>query len=217
MRVGRSVAGQPRRRGALAHAVVMGAGRLALLLLRPRVRVTGAEHVPERGAVLLAATHVSYVDFVVIALAAARRGRRLHFLCRADVWDHRVARWVLEALGHVPVDRAAPAAAYLAARSLLRQGEAVALFPEAGISYSLTVRPLMRGAAALAAETGCAVVPVAVFGTQRIHGVWPLDEAGAEPGLDRTPGRPVDVHCGEPFTVPADADLTEATVRLGTG
>ena len=72
---------------------------------------------------------------------------------------------------HIPVDRQAPAAAYLRARRLLAPGEAVGTFPEAGISYSFAVRPLMRGSAALARETGVPVVPVALWGTQRIYTV----------------------------------------------
>ena len=46
--------------------------------------------------------------------------------------------------------RGAPAAAYLRARRLLLDGEAVCAFPEAGISHSFTVRSMMPGAAALA-------------------------------------------------------------------
>ena len=53
----------------------------------------------------------------------------------------------MDAMRHVPVDRQAPAGAYVMARRLLRDGEAVCSFPEAGISYSYTVRSLMRGVA----------------------------------------------------------------------
>ena len=55
---------------------------------------------------------------------------------------------------HIPVNREAPAHAYLRARRLLEEGEAVGGFPEAGISYSFTVRPLMRGFVSLAQQTG---------------------------------------------------------------
>ena len=65
---------------------------------------------------------------------------------------------------HIPVDRQAPAHAYLRARRMLREGEAVGGFPEAGISFSYTVRPLMRGLVALARETGAPVVPVGGVG-----------------------------------------------------
>ena len=64
------------------------------------------------------------------------------------------------------------------ARRLLREGEVVGVFPEAGISYSFTVRALMRGVASLARETGAPVIPVAIWGTQRIYSVGRPDEHG---------------------------------------
>ena len=116
-----------------------------------RCEVTGRSvpsTVPTDGPVLLAATHVSYPDFVFM------RGRRpvvgplraVHDPPRR-VGGARRARGRWSAMRHVPVDREAPAGAYLVARRLLRDGEAVCAFPEAGISYSYTVRSLMRGVA----------------------------------------------------------------------
>ena len=67
--------------------------------------------------------------------------------------------------------------AYLRARRLLEEGEAVGGFPEAGISYSFTVRPLMRGFVSLAQQTGAPVVPLAVWGTQRLFSVGEPDAA----------------------------------------
>ncbi|MGN0065746.1 MAG: lysophospholipid acyltransferase family protein [Nocardioides sp.] len=199
----------------LTYRLVNGIGRTALAGLAVRTRWEGAEHVPTSGPVIIAANHVSYVDFVFLQRALRRRHRRVRFMTRADVWDAPGVGPVMDAMGHIPVDRDAPAAAYLRARSLLRQGHAVGVFPEAGISYSLTVRGLMRGVAALGRETGVPVVPAAIFGSQRIYGVWPLDEDGRELGLDRTRGRRVDVVFGEPVLVPPTADLTEWTRWLG--
>ncbi len=190
-------------------------GGLALRLLDVRVSSTGLHHVPLAGPVILASTHVSYVDFVFLSQAMLRRGRRARFMCRHDVWDTPGLGPVMDAMGHIPVDRAAPAGAYLRARAQLRAGHAVGIFPEAGISYSLTVRPLMRGVASLARETGAPVVPAAIFGPQRIYGVWPLDDRGRELGLDATRGRRVDMHFGSPFTVGPDEDLDTVTHALG--
>lgn len=198
----------------LTHRVVSAAGRAALAGLAVDVRWQGAENVPD-GPVILAANHVSYVDFLFIQRALLGRCRWVRFLSRHDVWDAPGVGRLMDLMGHVPVDRAAPAAAYLRARSLLEQGEAVGVFPEAGISYSLTVRPLMRGVAALARETGVPVVPVGIFGSQRIYGVWPLDADGNELGLDRSRGRRVDVVFGEPMHVASATDLTEWTRGLG--
>ena len=93
---------------------------------------------------------------------------------------------------HVPVDREAPAAAYLKARRLLRDGEVVCVFPEGGISAAYVVRALMPGAVALARETGAPLVPVdasgAASGSGRRSGT--LDAPFPRPDLDpRAAGR----------------------------
>ncbi|MCW2753854.1 MAG: 1-acyl-sn-glycerol-3-phosphate acyltransferase [Marmoricola sp.] len=185
-------------------------GRLALRALGVSVQTSGLENVPAAGPVILAANHVSYPDFVFIEKAAVDRGRYVRFLTRYDAWRPGPLAWAMDAMQHVPVDRAAPAAAYLRARRLLHAGEAVGIFPEAGISYSYTVRSLMRGAAALAAETRAPLVPVAIWGSQRIYSV-----GVPEPAPDLTRGRRVDVTFGEPMTVSPGTDPAAATTALG--
>jgi 1-acyl-sn-glycerol-3-phosphate acyltransferase len=190
-------------------------GRGVLRALDVRVRVTGEQHLPTSGPVLLAINHVSYPDFVLVERAAVERDRFVRFMCRHDAWDLRPVGWAMDRMRHIPVDRRAPAAAYLRARSLLRDGEVVGAFPEAGISYSYTVRPLMPGVAALARETGVAVLPVAVWGGQRIWSVGrPVDGKEPRPSLRR--GRTVDVCVGVPRYAGPDAELTAWTQGLGT-
>ena len=163
---------------------------------------------------LLASNHVAYPDFLFVGQAGLARGRHVRFLARHDVWDPPVVGRAMTAMRHVPVDRRAPAAAYLGARALLREGEAVCAFPEAGVSHSYTVRALMPGVAALARELGLPVVPVAVWGTQRL---WPLrreaGEVSPRPALAR--GRTVDVRFGPALHVAPDADLATSTAELG--
>ena len=192
------------------YRVANGLGRLALRTLAIDTRWAGVHHVPRTGPVILAATHVSYPDFLFIEKAAITRGRYVRFMCRHDIWHGRALTWAMDRMRHIPVDREVPAHAYLRARSLLREGEAVGGFPEAGISYSFTVRPLMRGMASLARETGAPIVPVAVWGTQRIHTV-----GDPEPPPDRTRKRRVDIAFGEPMHVDAGDDLSDATHDLG--
>jgi 1-acyl-sn-glycerol-3-phosphate acyltransferase len=192
---------------------VLGRGVLGLLGIR--TTWTGIEHLPRSGPVLLAATHVSYPDFLMIGRAAAERERYVRFMCRHDVWHLPVVRAAMDRMQHVPVDREAPAGAYLRARRLLRAGEAVGAFPEAGISYSYTVRSLMRGVASLARETGAPVVPVALWGSQRVWSVGVPDERGREPRPSLARGRRIDVDFGAPLTIGAGDDLTEWTRHLG--
>lgn len=192
------------------YRFVNGIGRLALRGLRLDVRWTGLEHLPASGPVVLAATHVSYPDFVFVERAAVTRGRYVRFMTRHDVWEVPVVPWFMDRMRHIPVDRQAPAYTYLRARRELERGQAVCGFPEAGISYSYTVRPLMRGVASLARDTGAPLVPVAIWGTQRIFSV-----GDPEPPIDWTRGRRVDLAFGAPSYVAPGSDLTEATHRLG--
>ena len=98
--------------------------------LAVEVNTEGLEHVPRSGPVIFAATHVSYPDFVFIQEAASRGDRWLRFMSRYDVWNNPWAASFMNGMRHIPVDRSAPAAAYLRARELLAEGEAVAIFPE---------------------------------------------------------------------------------------
>jgi 1-acyl-sn-glycerol-3-phosphate acyltransferase len=192
-----------------AYRFVNALGRVALKALDVQVHWTGAEHIPRSGPVILAATHASYPDFVFVERVAAQRGRYVRFLTRYDAWVPGMGR-LLDSMGHVPVDRSAPAAAYLRARRVLEQGEAVGIFPEAGISYSYTVRGLMKGAAALARETGAPVVPVAIWGSQRIYTV-----GIPEPRPSFARGRRVDLAFGPRMYAAPGVDLWEWTVELG--
>lgn len=192
------------------YRVANGLGRAALALLDLDLRVHGAEHLPRSGPVVLAATHVSFLDFVVLEKAAVSRGRRLRFLTQVQAWSNPVVGWAMDRMRHVPVDREAPAAAYLAARRLLGEGEAVGVFPEAGISHAFTVRALMPGAVALARETGAPLVPAAVWGPQQVTSVgdptrWP----------DLSRGRAADVQVGPPLDPARLDDVDAGTDLLG--
>lgn len=193
-------------------AILSGKALFAALDLR--VRSSGAEHLPRTGPVVLASNHVSFPDFLYVGDALLGTRRRVRFLCRADIWHARAVGRAMDAMRHVPVDREAPAAAYLTARTLLRQGEVVCAFPEAGISAAYAVRALMPGAVALARETGAPLVPVTVWGASRLWGQKrALDAPFPRPLAVR--GLTVDVRVGEPIHVAPDADLAATTRLLG--
>ncbi len=192
------------------YRIVNGLGRAALWGLGLDVRWSGLQHLPATGPVVLAATHVGYPDFVLIERAAVERNRYVRFMTRHDVWEVPFVGRFMDGMRHIPVNRQVPAHAYLRARRLLEQGEAIAGFPEAGISYSFTVRPLMSGLVALARATGAPLVPVAVWGTQRLFSV-----GDPEPPLDLTRRRRVDLAFGAPMYVATHDDLTERTHELG--
>lgn len=189
----------------LVYPPVIGAARLLFAALGLKIVVEGCEHIPRRGPAVIVSNHVSYLDFVFVGLVARPSMRYVRFLTRHDVW-HSPAALAMIGMHHIPVDRMAPAAAYLAARSALDRGEVVGVFPEAGVSRSFTVRSLMPGAVALARDTGAPLVPMALWGPQRISTV------GLPLSLRR--GRPVTISVGTPMTLP-DGDVVTATRAMG--
>ncbi len=150
--------------GALRNTLVVPT-RLAL-----RWTIEGAHRIPVRGPVILASNHVSYLDPLVLAYVADRRHRRLRFLAKRELFDHRLMGAVLRGAHQIPVarDSAAAAGSLDAAVSALRAGECVCVFPEGTISLDLEPMVGKTGTARLAAATGVPVTPVGLWGAQRI-------------------------------------------------
>ncbi|MGL5810943.1 MAG: lysophospholipid acyltransferase family protein [Nocardioides sp.] len=200
------------------YPATVALGRIGMRALDVTLRTEGGEHIPTDGPGVVATTHSSYLDFIPVAAAARGRGREVRFFIRGEVWPVFKLHVPLSGMGHIPVDRGAPAAAYLHARRHLLAGELVGIFPEAGMSYSYTVRALMKGAAALARETGAPIIPAGIWGAQRIYTIGRPRPGRRGPQVDRrdfTRGRVVDLRFGAPIQVAPADDLVEVTTALG--
>ena len=173
-------------------------------------RITGLEHIPEQGAVLLASNHLSLLDPPVLASVADRAHRRVRFLAMAELFRSPVPRALFTGLGHIPVARKSGSSrsSLTAALTHLGWGECVGIFPEGGLSRDLEPRAGQTGAARLAAWSGVPVVPVGLWGTQRVMA----------PGHKRNlrVGVPLAVSIGPPLFVSDDDDVAEATDRIMT-
>jgi 1-acyl-sn-glycerol-3-phosphate acyltransferase len=166
-----------------------------------RCTITGAEHVPTAGGAVMAVNHTGYLDFAFAGMAARPSGRLVRFMAKEQVFRHPVSGPLMRGMHHIPVDRAAGLASYEEALAALKDGEVVGVFPEATISRSFTIKEMKSGAARMAAATGTPVVPMAVWGTQRL---WTK-------GRPRTMTRrhtPISILIGEPMH-PTPADRTE--------
>jgi len=137
-------------------------------LLGQRFALSGAEHIPRSRGVLLAFNHVSYVDFVYGGLAAQPSKRLVRFMSKRELFDHRLAGPLMRSLHHIEVDRGAGVASYETALDYLGRGEAVGIFPEATISRAMELKEFKTGAVRIAAAAGVPLVPVILWGTQRM-------------------------------------------------
>ncbi len=161
-----------------------------ILERRYDVRVDGAEHVPEQGAMILAANHVGILDGPLLEVFSPRP---VHSLTKIEMFRGQMGRFLLAA-GQIPVDRyqTDPAAVKRCLR-VLRDGGVVGIFPEGGRGAG-ELELFHRGAAYLALVTGAPIVPAILFGTR--------EPGGHTSSLPRRGGA-IHVVFGEPFTLPS--------------
>jgi putative phosphoserine phosphatase/1-acylglycerol-3-phosphate O-acyltransferase len=137
--------------------------------------IRGVQNIPERGPVILVGNHRSYFDSTLVALVVARSGRTVRFLGKKEVFDVPVFGAVAKAMGGIRVDRGTGSDEPLeAAAAALRGGEMIAIMPEGTIPRGPAFfDPELKGrwgAARLAQMTGATVIPVGIWGTEK---VWP--------------------------------------------
>lgn len=211
-----SLAGTPRRGPAqevsktvaeLVYPPVIGAAHMLFRALDLRLDLKGTEHVPRSGGAVLVSNHIGYLDFVFAGLAARPAKRLVRFMAKKSVFDHKVSGPLMRAMHHIPVDRAEGGDAYKHALRALRGGEIIGVFPEATISRSFTLKSFKSGAVRLAQEAGVPLLPVALWGTQRL---WTK-------GRPRNFSRdhvPVTIRVGEPVKAPAEEYAAALTRKL---
>jgi glycerol-3-phosphate dehydrogenase (NAD(P)+) len=154
-----------RRRGVnpLVYWVVRAVLQPAILLWF-RVSRTGHRNILD-GPVILAANHRSFLDPFVIGICLRRP---IYFVAKKELFRNRIQAWLLNCLGAFPVRRGeSDEESVRTALELLERGQAVVIFPEGTRIRSGSLAKPKRGVGRLALESGAAVVPVAVTGTER--------------------------------------------------
>jgi 1-acyl-sn-glycerol-3-phosphate acyltransferase len=158
----------PARKNRFYDFIVWLAIRL-MRLMRWDVKVRGVENLPETGPAILAANHVGFLDFIFIGYVAKFRHRLVRFLSQKIAFTHRISGPLMRAMRHIPVDRDKdPTLAFRYAIEALREGEVIGLHPEGRMNTTFTIEGMKTGAARMALDTGAPLIPVAVWGSQRI-------------------------------------------------
>ena len=105
-----------------------------------RLEVSGLEHLPAAGPVLLAGNHDSWWDPVVIGEAALSK-RQIQALAKSSLWKYRPVAKVLDGMGQIPIERGkADASALDRAVSALRAGACIGIFLEGTRSRGVELR-----------------------------------------------------------------------------
>lgn len=181
--------------------------RAALKAQGIRVHIDGVENVPLTGGALFAINHTGYYDFILGGIPAWVRSRRLvRFMSKKEIFEVPVVGALMRGMRHISVDRAAGAGALKEAIAKINDGNLVGIFPEATISRSFEIKELKNGAIRIADTTGAPLIPLTIWGSQRI---WTKD---LPKNLTR-PNVPVLVRVGTPLEMTGDVDTDLARLR----
>jgi 1-acyl-sn-glycerol-3-phosphate acyltransferase len=152
----------------IPYKAIIGLGHTWFRIMDFRFHVTGQHHVPRTGGAVLAVNHISYVDFIMAGYGARWSKRLTRFMAKRETFDHKITGPLMRSLHHISVDRESGQDSYDEALRYLRNGEVVGVFPEATISRSFLIKELKTGAVRMAAEAEVPLVPMVLWGTQRL-------------------------------------------------
>lgn len=162
----------------------------AALALFTRFKLVGRENIPRYGPLLVVANHLSLADPPLIGVSV---NRKMMFMAKEELFRSALPAYVMRGYGAFPVRRSGMnREAMRRARDLFEQGIALAIFPEGRRSLARQLESAFSGAAMIAVRNCVPVLPVGIYGTEKIKGLtWWL----------RRPR--VTVNIGHPFMLPA--------------
>ena len=188
------------------------------LLATTRPDWVDGHKIPASGGCLLVLNHISHVDPLTAAHIVWDHGRIPRYLAKSGLFKNRALGAFFRSAGQIPVERMSRNAlgAYDAAVAAVRAGECVVVYPEGTITRDPAGWPMTgkTGAARIALETGCPVVPIGQWGAQEVLGPY-----AKKPDL--FPRKTITMKVGDPVDL-ADlvaqehtpAVVAEATTRI---
>jgi len=147
-------------------------GPLLRLIFRPSVE--GLENVPAQGGAIMASNHLAVVDSFFLPLVVPRRvtfPAKIEYFTQPGIRG-RLKKWFFSGMGQIPIDRSSGSAARAALDTgvrVLREGQLLGIYPEGTRSPDGRLYKGKTGVAWLALEAAVPVIPVAMFGTERVN------------------------------------------------
>ncbi|MDQ3962924.1 MAG: 1-acyl-sn-glycerol-3-phosphate acyltransferase [Actinomycetota bacterium] len=140
-----------------------------LMLGLYRIRVEGLENVPKKGAAIIAANHVSFLDSFFIPLVIKRR--KMTYLAKADYFKSWKTSWFFNSVGQISCEREGGSKSQQSleiALDVLKGKSLLGIYPEGTRSPTGDLYRGRTGVARLALTSGAPVVPVGLIGTDKV-------------------------------------------------
>ena len=193
-------------------ALLFVLSKLARLALG-RVRVSGLEHVPARGAFIISPNHQSYLDPLFVSAALPYGAwRKLFYVGAVEYFETPFTRWFARIVNLVPVDADSNLVPAMQAGAFgLSHGKVLVLFPEGERSMDGTVKKFKKGAPILSQHLHVPIVPVAIKG---IYELWPRNRPFNWKLMLPWSDHRITIEFGEPMTFAASEHHAAAALRL---
>ncbi|MEJ5998577.1 lysophospholipid acyltransferase family protein [Corynebacterium sp. H130] len=150
-----------------------------ILRVYNRPTISGLEHIPTDGPVILASNHQAVMDSFYLPLLCPRQ---IQFPAKQEYFTGegfvgKIQKWFFTSVGQIPIDRSsgdAAQAALLAGKGVLDRGEVFGIYPEGTRSPDGRIYRGKTGIARIAMATKAPIVPVAMIGTRNANpiGTW---------------------------------------------
>jgi 1-acyl-sn-glycerol-3-phosphate acyltransferase len=161
---------------------------------------------PEDRPIIMAANHVSFLDFVGAMAIFEKLDRSSRILIRADLFESKFMGNFCRKIEAIPTSTASREAAEATAIETLNKGMIVAMMPEGRLTKPSErvngVGPAKTGISRIALATGAVLVPVAMVNTEK---VWPR----GKPPRPHIPRPLVKVKVGSAVEFPSKTDHQE--------
>ena len=143
----------------------------SLFRLVMEMEVRGIEYFPRTGAVILAANHVTTFDVFPMQFSVPRP---IFFMGKAELFKNPLLDFLLRNLSGFPVNRGEKDQwAVRHAAKVLRHGQTLGMFPEGTRSHGRGLKVAKTGAARLAIEANCPILPMAIVGSDQFFNRFP--------------------------------------------
>ncbi|MGL5082346.1 MAG: lysophospholipid acyltransferase family protein [Microcoleaceae cyanobacterium] len=145
----------------LAYPLAYG---VVLPLYFSRIEVLGQDNIPKTGPVILAPTHRSRWDALIVPYATGRyaTGRDLRYMVTVDEMQG-LQGWFIRRMGGFAVNQKRPTTATLRqAINILQNSEMMAIFPEGNIFRDQHIHCLKPGLARLALQAESTAFPLGI-------------------------------------------------------
>ena len=129
-----------------------------------RLEIHGKEYIPRGCALIVVSNHASFLDPPLVGYAC--RPRILHFIARDTLFKPPFFSWLLPRLKAIPLDRnKGDIGAIKTAVHVLKQGKALALFPEGTRTEDGRLQEAKGGVGLIVARAETPVLPLYIEGS----------------------------------------------------